>query len=168
VYNVAIGVGQELAGIGALVRSQAGDDRDPIIDPAEDVQELGRDRLVHQADQRGTGLDVPAQRRAHDQASGKVLLACHEERRERVALAREVGWHRGEHAWIERRIDDVAFVIREQQLAREAARESPDGGLLGEPREEPGGGGVRDPRLVGDRARFLPRPCSTSRRLRSR
>src|SRR4029453_5079409 len=37
-----------------------------------------------------------------------------------------------------------ALVIREQQLPRETARESPDGGLLGEACEEPRGGLVAD------------------------
>ena len=65
-----------------------------------------------------------------------------------VAIGREIGGHSGEDARIERRIDDVAFVVGEQQLAGEPAREPPDRRLLGEPSEEPCGGAVSDVRFV--------------------
>jgi hypothetical protein len=66
----------------------------------------------------------------------------------RVAIGREIRGYTGEDAGIDARIDDVAFVIHEQQLAGESAREAPDRRLFGEPSEEPRGGPFEDVRIV--------------------
>ena len=87
---------------------------------------------------------MPAERRSDDETSGQVGFAAQEERRIRVAVWREIGRNPREHAWIERGVDDVAFVIGEQQLAGEPARQPPDRGLFREPREQACGGTVAD------------------------
>ena len=89
-------------------------------------------------------MHVPAERRADDETSGQVAVAPEEERGVRVAIGREIGGDPREHARVERRIDDVAFMVGEQQLAGEPARQPPDRRLFGKPSEEPCGGTVSD------------------------
>ena len=133
--------------------AQARHEEHAIVDPRERVPRPPRYGVVHQTNERRAGLHVPAERRPDDETSRQVGLPAHEERGVRVAFGREVGGLAGEHAGIQGRVDDVASVIDEQQLASEPARETPDRRLLGEPGQESCGRPLEEVGVVSVRRR---------------
>jgi len=101
---------------------------------------------------------VPAQRRPDDETSGQVGFAPHEQRDVRVAIAREIGGDAREDTGIDARIDDVAFMIGEQQFPGEPARETSNCRPFAEPSEDPCSRTLGDLRMVRVRqGRYLRR-----------
>jgi hypothetical protein len=120
-----------------------------VVLPEQVSLHAGHDLRVHEADGRPHPLrvdrDVLLDDVGHEDVGrgwrrrlGSLAADAHEDR------------HDGECRSQPDRRSPAAFVVREQQLAREAAREPPDSGLLGEPGEHFRGGGVSHAGLVSD------------------
>ena len=66
-------------------------------------------------------MHVPAQGGGDDQNARQVGFAVEEQRDVRIALRRKIVGNAGEQARIDLRVDDIALVVGEQELAGQPA-----------------------------------------------